>query len=47
MNLTVIEDWIEEIGIPPGIQMHFAPVRDLLKWLQVVFNARQDVLLLY
>ncbi|KAH9487020.1 Dilute domain-containing protein C25B8.08 [Psilocybe cubensis] len=34
MNLTVIEEWIEEMGIPPGIQSHFAPVRDLLNWLQ-------------
>ncbi|PPQ92673.1 hypothetical protein CVT25_013980 [Psilocybe cyanescens] len=34
MNLTVIEEWIEEMGIPPGIQIHFAPVRDLLNWLQ-------------
>ncbi|KAF8202842.1 DIL domain-containing protein [Pholiota molesta] len=34
MNLTAIEEWIEEIGIPPGIQNHFAPVRDLLNWLQ-------------
>ncbi|KAF4623925.1 hypothetical protein D9613_001725 [Agrocybe pediades] len=34
MNLTIIEEWIEDAGIPPGIQVHFAPVKDLLKWLQ-------------
>ncbi|KDR84897.1 hypothetical protein GALMADRAFT_233353 [Galerina marginata CBS 339.88] len=34
MNLTAIEDWIEEMGIPPGIHRHFAAVRDLLNWLQ-------------
>ncbi|KAF8905495.1 DIL domain-containing protein [Gymnopilus junonius] len=34
MNLTVIEEWIDEMGLPPGIQIHFAPVRDLLNWLQ-------------
>ncbi|KAF8971413.1 DIL domain-containing protein [Flammula alnicola] len=34
MNLTAIEEWIEEMGIPPGIHIHFAPVRDLLNWLQ-------------
>lgn len=35
MNLTVIEEWIEEMGLPAGVQAHFAPVRDLLNWLQV------------
>lgn len=35
MNLTVIEEWIEETGLPAGVQVHFAPVRDLLNWLQV------------
>ena len=35
MNLTVIEEWIEEMGLPAGVQVHFAPVRDLLNWLQV------------
>ncbi|KAF8168194.1 DIL domain-containing protein [Crassisporium funariophilum] len=34
MNLTAIEDWLEEIGMPRGVQTHFAPVRDLLNWLQ-------------
>jgi len=35
MNLTAIEEWIEEMGIPSGIQIHLAPLRDLLNWLQV------------
>jgi len=35
MNLTVIEEWIEEMGLPIGIQTHFGAVRDLLNWLQV------------
>lgn len=35
LNLTVIEEWIEEMGLPTGVQVHFAPVRDLLNWLQV------------
>lgn len=35
MNLMMIEDWIEEMGLPTGMQVHLAPVRDLLNWLQV------------
>ncbi|RDB29224.1 Dilute domain-containing protein C25B8.08 [Hypsizygus marmoreus] len=34
MNLGVLEEWIEQMGLPPGIQSHFLPVRDLLNWLQ-------------
>ncbi|KAF9040523.1 DIL domain-containing protein [Panaeolus papilionaceus] len=34
MNLTVIEDWIQEMQIPIGIQLHLLPVKDLLSWLQ-------------
>ncbi|KAF9535373.1 DIL domain-containing protein [Crepidotus variabilis] len=34
MNLTAIDDWIEDMSLPAGIQTHFAPVRDLLNWLQ-------------
>lgn len=34
-NLTAIEEWIEVMGLPTGIQVHFAPVKDLLNWLQV------------
>lgn len=35
MNLTAIEDWLEHFQLPRGIHTHFAPVRDLLNWLQV------------
>jgi len=35
LNLTVIEEWIEEMGLPAGVQVHLAPVKDLLNWLQV------------
>jgi len=35
MNLTAIDEWIEEVELPSGVQVHFAPVRDLLNWLQV------------
>ncbi|KAL0951306.1 hypothetical protein HGRIS_008013 [Hohenbuehelia grisea] len=35
INLSVLEDWIERHGLPRGVQSHFAPVRDLLKWLQM------------
>ena len=35
MNLAVLEEWIEKMELPPGVQLHFLPVRDLLNWLQV------------
>ncbi|KAF9244617.1 DIL domain-containing protein [Melanogaster broomeanus] len=34
MNLTVLEEWIDDMGLPRGIASHFSPVRDLLTWLQ-------------
>lgn len=34
MNLSVLEEWIDTMGLPRGIGSHFAPVRDLLNWLQ-------------
>ncbi|GLB36057.1 putative DIL [Lyophyllum shimeji] len=34
MNLAVLEEWIEQTELPPGVQAHFLPVRDLLNWLQ-------------
>lgn len=33
-NLNVVEDWVDEMGIPPGVLSHFAPVKDLLSWTQ-------------
>ncbi|KAG1862195.1 DIL domain-containing protein [Suillus subluteus] len=34
MNLVVLEEWIEDMGLPRGIASHLTPVRDLLNWLQ-------------
>jgi len=34
-NLAVIEDWVDELALPPGVLSHFTPVKDLLSWLQV------------
>ncbi|KIJ68538.1 hypothetical protein HYDPIDRAFT_173232 [Hydnomerulius pinastri MD-312] len=34
MNLTVLEEWIEDMGLPKGIASHLSPVRGLLTWLQ-------------
>ncbi|CAA7258656.1 unnamed protein product [Cyclocybe aegerita] len=41
MNLTAIEEWIEEMGLPSGIQIHFAPLRDLLNWLQCLSSINE------
>lgn len=35
MNIGVLEDWVEQMGLPRGVQTHFVPVKDLLSWLQV------------
>ena len=35
MNLGVIEEWIGNMELPKNIGSHFAPVHDLLNWLQV------------
>ncbi|KAF8632573.1 hypothetical protein AX15_001783 [Amanita polypyramis BW_CC] len=34
LNISVLEDWIEQMGLPQGVRSHFAPVHDLLVWLQ-------------
>ncbi|THV07697.1 hypothetical protein K435DRAFT_825490 [Dendrothele bispora CBS 962.96] len=34
MNLGALEEWVGQMGLPRGVQSHFAPVRDLLNWLQ-------------
>ncbi|CDO73489.1 hypothetical protein BN946_scf185013.g124 [Trametes cinnabarina] len=34
MNLGVIEEWISQMELPRGVGSHFAPVHDLLNWLQ-------------
>ncbi len=35
LNLLALEDWVTEAGLPLGVQAHFAPVKELLNWLQV------------
>ncbi|KAI0830583.1 DIL domain-containing protein [Trametes gibbosa] len=34
MNLGVLEEWISSMELPRGVGSHFAPVHDLLNWLQ-------------
>ncbi|KZP03002.1 hypothetical protein FIBSPDRAFT_769591, partial [Athelia psychrophila] len=34
MNLSVLEEWVGQMGLPRGVQSHLSPVRDLLQWLQ-------------
>lgn len=33
--MAIIEEWVDEMNVPPGVLAHFAPVRDLLSWIQV------------
>lgn len=40
MNLSVLEEWVGQMGLPRGVQLHIAPVRDLLQWLQVRTGVR-------
>ncbi|KAF8527881.1 hypothetical protein BU17DRAFT_73568 [Hysterangium stoloniferum] len=35
MNLSVLEEWIVSSTLPSGVESHFAPVRELLHWLQM------------
>lgn len=36
MNISVIEEWaITNAGLPRGVISHFAPAKELLRWLQV------------
>ncbi|GJE85707.1 DIL domain-containing protein [Phanerochaete sordida] len=34
MNIGVIDEWISTMELPRGVGAHFAPVKDLLNWLQ-------------
>lgn len=36
INIGAIEEWVANMELPRGIGAHFAPVKDLLNWLQVV-----------
>ncbi|KAJ7492702.1 hypothetical protein FB451DRAFT_1219300 [Mycena latifolia] len=35
MNLSALEEWVGQMGLPRGVQSHFNPVRDLVNWLQM------------
>ena len=35
MNIGAIEEWVGNMELPRGVSAHFAPVKDLLNWLQV------------
>lgn len=34
MNLSALEEWVGQMGLPRGVQSHLNPVRDLVNWLQ-------------
>ncbi|KAH8120285.1 DIL domain-containing protein [Phellopilus nigrolimitatus] len=34
MNLSIVEEWIGDVGLPRGVESHFASTRELLLWLQ-------------
>lgn len=43
VNLSAIDDWIEDMELPAGIQTHLSPVKDLLSWLQVRILVLDDI----
>ena len=43
MNLSVVEEWVVNSGLPRGVESHFTPVRELLHWLQVGSAVRINV----
>ncbi|EIN14146.1 hypothetical protein PUNSTDRAFT_95756 [Punctularia strigosozonata HHB-11173 SS5] len=34
LNLSVLSEWVDFVGLPVGVKSHFTPVRDLLYWIQ-------------
>ncbi|KAJ7783698.1 DIL domain-containing protein [Mycena maculata] len=34
VNISALEEWVGQMGLPKGVQSHFNPVRDLVNWLQ-------------
>ncbi|EJD03989.1 uncharacterized protein FOMMEDRAFT_83167 [Fomitiporia mediterranea MF3/22] len=34
MNLSIVEEWLSDVGLPRSVASHFNPVRELLLWLQ-------------
>ncbi|KDQ63484.1 hypothetical protein JAAARDRAFT_119045 [Jaapia argillacea MUCL 33604] len=34
VNVSTLEEWVGKMALPRGVESHFAPVRELLNWLQ-------------
>ncbi|KAI0687789.1 DIL domain-containing protein [Cytidiella melzeri] len=41
MNISVVEEWIDSMDLPKGVGAHFAPVKDLLSWLQCLSSINE------
>ncbi|TFL06741.1 DIL domain-containing protein [Pterulicium gracile] len=41
MNLGALEEWVDQMNLPKGINVHFAPVHDLLNWLQCLSSMNE------
>ncbi|KAJ1310241.1 hypothetical protein OPQ81_006983 [Rhizoctonia solani] len=42
MNISVIEEWaITDAGLPRGVVSHFTPVKELLRWLQLLSSIQE------
>ncbi|QRV86292.1 Dilute domain-containing protein C25B8,08 [Ceratobasidium sp. AG-Ba] len=42
MNISVVEEWaITDAGLPKGVIGHFAPAKELLRWLQLLSSIQE------
>ncbi|KAG8719805.1 hypothetical protein FRC08_001992 [Ceratobasidium sp. 394] len=42
MNLSVVEEWaITDAGLPKGVVSHFAPAKEMLRWLQLLSSIQE------
>ncbi|KAH7340418.1 DIL domain-containing protein [Rhizoctonia solani] len=42
MNISIIEEWaITDAGLPRGVVSHFTPVKELLRWLQLLSSIQE------
>ncbi|CAE7213731.1 unnamed protein product [Rhizoctonia solani] len=42
MNISVIEEWaITDAGLPRGVVSHFTPVKEMLRWLQLLSSIQE------
>ncbi|KAJ3549652.1 hypothetical protein NM688_g5158 [Phlebia brevispora] len=41
MNVSALEEWVGNMELPRGISSHFAPVKDLLNWLQCLSSINE------